>query len=238
MGGEDAFMDLKNFIIFLQETLAINLTTVTLPTGGRERLFHLSIIPRGEKSEDTDHLTPPTEAAPVGQPRNTGGLDPDQLFLRRLCLGLLRDNHWSAHADKPSDSIQGKFMSKSHKKLLSDVWLDYDSPCRHSINIITSFLFWTNITVSWNRCHGLLSVRALAKEPRDPKWNKIIRARIEGRKTQFMKPAWQPIKYLRQLFARWPRSMRRDWEWDVNHAGGRCSCCLCLHVVKALRFLP
>lgn len=163
-----------DFFFFLHETPAINLTTFMLPTGGRERLFHLSIIPRGKKSEDTDHLTPPTEAAPVGQPRSTGALDPDQLFLRRLSLGLLRDNHWSAHTDKPGDSVQGKFMSKSHKKLLSDVWLDYDSPCCHSINIIPSFLFWTNVTVSWNRCRGLISVRAPAKEPRDPKWNKII----------------------------------------------------------------
>lgn len=71
------------------------------------------IIPRGKKSEDSDHLTPPTEAAPVGQPRSTGGLDPDQLFLRHLSLGLLRDKHRSAHTDQPSDSVQGNFMSKS-----------------------------------------------------------------------------------------------------------------------------
>lgn len=34
-------------------------------SGGQERLFHLSTVPRGKKSEATDHLTPPTEAAPV-----------------------------------------------------------------------------------------------------------------------------------------------------------------------------
>lgn len=96
-----------------------------------------------------------------------------------------------------------------------------------------------------NKCYSflksLLRPRFCEGTGKGATWPKVKQdhwARIEGRKTQFMKPVWQPIKYLRQLFARWPRSMRRDWEWDVNHAGGRCSCCLCLHVVKTLRFLP
>lgn len=61
MGGEDAFM---NFFSFSRHT------------GVKPNYLHVAhrrprktvplIIPRVKKSEDTDHLTPPTEAAPVG----------------------------------------------------------------------------------------------------------------------------------------------------------------------------
>lgn len=207
----------------------------------KKTLFQLSIIPSGKKSEDTDHLTSPTEAAPVGQRRRTRGdrsrsiipLISLSLSLSSALSGCYGDKHSSVHTDKANYNIQCNFITKCYKKLLSDVWL-YMS----SLHQYYSRFLILNKYYSFLPCHRLLFVRAPAKEPHDPKWNKIIQARIERHKTQFMKPVWQPIKYLSQLFARWPRSLRRDWECDVNHAWGRCSCCLCLHVVKTLRFLP
>lgn len=99
-------------------------------SGGQERLFHLSTIPRGKKSEDTDHLTPPTEAAPVGAALQQRGKK-SKSIIPLMPLWLLRDKRWSARTDEPV---------RVNKKVLSVIWLESGSPRRHSINIITSLI--------------------------------------------------------------------------------------------------
>lgn len=186
MGGENAFMDFY-FYFFLQETPAINLTTFMLTTGGRERLFHLSIIPRGKKSEDTDHLTPPTEAAPVGQPRSTGGLDPDQLFLRPLSRAATGQPLVSSHRQarrQRSRQIYVQISQEVTVRCLTWLWLSMSSPHQY----YSKFLVL-------NKCYRFLKSlprpRFCEGTGEGATWPKVKQdhwARIEGRKTQFMKP--------------------------------------------------
>lgn len=55
----------------------------------KKTIFQLSIIPSGKKYEDTDHLTSPTEAAPVGQRRRTRG-DRSRSIIPLISLSLFR----------------------------------------------------------------------------------------------------------------------------------------------------
>lgn len=171
-----------------------------------------------------------------GSAGEQGRIDLDQLFLWCLSLSLslclLGDKHSSARTDKANYGVHCNFMTKCYKKLLSDVWLSMSSLHQYYSRFLILNKYYCFLP-----CHRLVS-EGTGEGATWPKVKQDHSARIERRKTQFMKPSWQPIKDLGQLFTRWPRSMWRDWEWDINHARGRCSCCLCLHVVKTLRFLP
>lgn len=133
-------------------------------------LFPLSIIPIGKKSEDTDHLPSPTEAAPVGaaleKALGGGGRVRSRsiIALMPLSLCLLADKHSSAHTDKANYGTQCNFMTKCYKKLLSGVRL-----CMSSLHQYYSRFLILNKYYSFLPCHRLVPVRALAKEPHDPK---------------------------------------------------------------------
>lgn len=111
----------------------------------RKTLFQLSVIPSGKKSEDTDHLTSPTEAALVGAAlENRERIAPDQFFLWCLSLSLPTRGQTLTQTRRIT-----AFMVTLWPNVTRSYCQTFDSQCRHSINIIPDFLFWTNITVSF-----------------------------------------------------------------------------------------
>lgn len=167
----------------MEETLAINLTMLQLVLGRPRKTVPL--IYRSKREEIWGHRSP--------NPSNWSSTCRGSVAAQGEEIQIIYSSDVPLAATGQPLVSSHRRAGQGNKKVLSDIWLESDSPCRHSINIITSLILnkYYSFLKSLPRprfCEGTGEGAA--------KWNKIIEARIERRKTQFMKPAWQPIKHI------------------------------------------